>query len=169
MTPQATSHSARTRTTFISRLEGRLLITRKLSGNFPNYEMVMPKDNDKTAVFDLEDMKGSVRRVALMADERSRSIRLTVREGEVELSARSSDEGEGSEVVPADYSGEEVQLGFNWQYLQDFLNTVSAVQSGEVENADAVPTSRRRFGQGNRRRQGPRPRIIDTDKSLVRI
>ena len=119
-------------------LEGRLLITRKLSGNFPNYEMVMPKDNDKTAVFDLDDMRGSVRRVALMADERSRSIRLTVREGEVELSARSSDEGEGSEVVPADYSGEEVQLGFNWQYLQDFLNTVSAVQSGEVESADAA-------------------------------
>ena len=122
-------------------LEGRLLITRKLSGNFPNYEMVMPKDNDKTAVFDLEDMKGSVRRVALMADERSRSIRVTVREGEVELSARSSDEGEGSEVVPAEYTGEEVQLGFNWQYLQDFLNTVSAVQTGEVESAESSPAS----------------------------
>lgn len=115
-------------------LEGRLLITRKLSGNFPNYEMVMPKDNDKTAVFDLDDMKGAVRRVALMADERNRSIRLTVREGEVELTAQSSEEGEGNEVVPADYNGEEIQLGFNWQYLQDFLNTISAVQAGDASN-----------------------------------
>lgn len=116
-------------------LEGRLLITRKLSGNFPNYEMVMPKDNDKTAVFDLDDVKGAVRRVALMADERNRSIRLTMRAGEVELTAQSSEEGEGVEVVPADYSGEEVTLGFNWQYLQDFLNVVSAVQTGESEPA----------------------------------
>jgi DNA polymerase III subunit beta len=112
-------------------LDGRLLITRKLSGNFPNYEMVMPKDNDKKAEFSLEEMRGAVRRVALMADERNRSIRLTVREGEVELTAQSSEEGEGSEAVPAEYFGEEIQLGFNWQYLQDFLNVVSAAQSGE--------------------------------------
>jgi DNA polymerase III subunit beta len=95
--------------------EGRLLITRKLSGNFPNYEMVMPKDNDKTVVFDLGEMRSAVRRVALMADERNRSIRVTVREGEVEITAQSSEEGEGAEVVPADYKGEEITLGFNHQ------------------------------------------------------
>lgn len=121
-------------------LDGRLLITRKLSGSFPNYEMVMPKDNDKTAVFDLEEMKGAVRRVALMADERNRSIRLAVREGEIELSAQSSEEGEGNEVVPADYKGEEIQLGFNWQYLQDFLNTVSAVQADAADADNAKET-----------------------------
>ncbi len=117
-------------------LDGRLLITRKLSGTFPNYEMVMPKDNDKTVTFDLEDMRGAVRRVAIMADERNRSIRLTIREGEVEISAQSSEEGEGKEVVPAEYVGEEIQLGFNWQYLQDFLNTASAEQSGSADESD---------------------------------
>lgn len=104
--------------------EGRLLITRKLSGNFPNYEMVMPKDNDKAALFDLDEIRSAVRRVSLMADERNRSIRLTIREGEVEVTAQSSEEGEGAEVVPAEYTGEEVTLGFNWQYLQEFLNNV---------------------------------------------
>ncbi len=109
---------------------GRLLITRKLSGNFPNYEMVMPKDNDKTVVFDLADMKSAVRRISLMADERNRSIRMTVREGEVEVTAQSSEEGEGQETVPAEYSGsEEITLGFNWQYLQEFLNNVGALES----------------------------------------
>lgn len=115
---------------------GRLLITRKLTGNFPNYEMVMPKDNDKKVVFDLADMKNAVRRISLMADERNRSIRVTVREGEVEVTAQSSEEGEGAEVVPAEYTGEEILLGFNHQYLQEFLNNV-----GALENASGSETA----------------------------
>jgi DNA polymerase-3 subunit beta len=121
--------------------EGRLLITRKLTGSFPNYEMVMPKDNDKSVTFDLGEMKSAVRRISLMADERQRSIRMTVREGEVELTAASSEEGEGSEVVPAEYTGstDEITLGFNWQYLQEFLNNVGAIeQSAPPEAAAAV-------------------------------
>jgi len=90
----------------------------------------MPKDNDKTVVFDLTEMKNAVRRVSLMADERNRSIRMTVRPGEVEINAQSSDEGEGQEFVPAEYSAEEeITLGFNWQYLQEFLNNVGALES----------------------------------------
>lgn len=118
---------------------GRLLITRKLSGNFPNYEMVMPKDNDKTVIFDLSEMKNAVRRISLMADERNRSIRMTVRAGEVEINAQSSDEGEGQEFVPAEYSAEEeITLGFNWQYLQEFLNNVGALESaGSFSEAEA--------------------------------
>ena len=117
--------------------EGRLLITRKLTGNFPNYEMVMPKDNDREVTFDLGEMKSAVRRISLMADERARSIRMTVREGEVELTAQSSEEGEGSEVVPADYKGDEMLLGFNWQYLQEFLNNVGAIETAGGEQAAA--------------------------------
>ncbi len=117
-------------------VDGRLLITRKLSGNFPNYEMVLPKDNDKVAVFDLDEMKGAVRRVSLMADDRNRSIRVFIRDGEMELTAQSAEEGEGREVVPVEYSGEELQLGFNWQYLQDFLNVVSSIKSDAEADAD---------------------------------
>jgi len=120
-------------------MEGRLLISRKLSGSFPNYEMVMPKDNDKEAIFDLDDMRNAVRRVSLMADERNRSIRVTVRTDEIELTAQSSEEGEGREAVQADYSGDEFQLGFNWQYLLEFLNNAgslegSASADGEQES-----------------------------------
>jgi len=115
---------------------GRLLITRKLTGNFPNYEMVMPKDNDKKVVFDLADMKSAVRRISLMADERNRSIRMTVREGEVEVTAQSSEEGEGAEVVPADYTGQETLLAFNHQYLQEFLNNVGALESAAGEGEE---------------------------------
>ena len=125
---------------------GRLLITRKLSGNFPNYEMVMPKDNDKTVVFDLAEMKSAVRRISLMADERNRSIRMTVRPGEVELNAQSSEEGEGQEFVQAEYSSEEeVTLGFNWQYLQEFLNNVGAFEgtASDIDNGATASASPR--------------------------
>jgi DNA polymerase III subunit beta len=128
--------------------DGRLLITRKLSGQFPNYEMVMPKDNDKRVTFDLADMKAAVRRISLMADERNRSIRMTVKPGEVEVTAQSSEEGEGVEVVPADYDGAETLLAFNHQYLQEFLNNVGALegassadngeQDGESDGSNAA-------------------------------
>lgn len=118
-------------------VDGRLLISRKLTGNFPNYEMIMPKDNDNIVEFDLGEMKNAVRRISLMADERNRSIRVTVRPGEIELTAQSSEEGDGQEMVPADYNGEETLLGFNWQYLLDFLNNAAAVQ-GTPSSAEAV-------------------------------
>ena len=142
---------------------GRLLITRKLSGNFPNYEMVMPKDNDKRVVFDLLEMKNAVRRISLMADERNRSIRMTIRSGEVEITAQSSEEGEGQEFVPADYSGEEeVTLGFNWQYLQEFLNNVGAFESTGSSDANGGD------GDGVKETDGDKVRVKES-KSSPRI
>jgi DNA polymerase III sliding clamp (beta) subunit (PCNA family) len=86
-------------------------------------------------------MRSAVRRVSLMADERNRSIRLTIRDGEVEVTAQSSEEGEGREVVPADYKGEEMTLGFNWQYLQEFLNNVGANEiTAAFSEPEAVST-----------------------------
>jgi DNA polymerase-3 subunit beta len=117
--------------------DGRLLITRKLSGQFPNYEMVMPKDNDHSATFDLEEMRNAVRRMSLIADERNKSIRLLFRDGEIELTANSSEEGEGREVIQAEYSGDEVQLGFNWQYLLEFLTNAA---TGDIELAASEDT-----------------------------
>jgi DNA polymerase-3 subunit beta len=116
-------------------VDGRLLITRKLSGSFPNYEMVLPRDNDKMVTFDADEMKNSIRRAALMADDRTRSIRLTIRENGIEIGAQSSEEGEAIENVAAQYSGEEISIGFNWLYLQDFLNVVSS--AGDVSKETA--------------------------------
>lgn len=134
-------------------VDGRLLITRKLSGTFPNYEMVIPKDNDKVATFDAEEMKNAIRRVSLMADERTRSVRLTIRANEIEIGAQSSEEGEAHEKVSAEYTGEEVEVGFNSQYLQEFLNVVSSntAESEEVEKEVDGETVRVKEGNGKLR------------------
>ncbi|REJ76386.1 MAG: DNA polymerase III subunit beta [Acidobacteria bacterium] len=116
-------------------VDSRLLITRKLSGTFPNYEMVIPKDNDKRVEFNASEMKDAVARVSLMADERTRSVKLKIKEGEIEVTAHSSEEGEAVERIATDYEGPETEIGFNAQYLQDFLSVAasSEIETGEVE------------------------------------
>jgi len=102
----------------------RLLISRMLSGQFPNYEMVMPKNNDRSATFDTTALSQAVRRVALMADDRSHAIRFHLSKEQLLISAQNSDEGEARETVETDFAGEDTDIGFNAQYLQDFLNVV---------------------------------------------
>ncbi|MDT7540703.1 MAG: polymerase subunit beta [Acidobacteriota bacterium] len=106
----------------------RLLISRTLTGQFPNYEMVMPKNNDRIAAFDGAALGQAVRRVALMSDERTRAIRLHLVAGSLNITAQTAEEGEAKESVATEYAGEEIEIGFNAQYLQDFLNVVGDSQ-----------------------------------------
>jgi DNA polymerase III sliding clamp (beta) subunit (PCNA family) len=122
--------------------------------------MVMPKNNDQIANFDLDEMRSAVRRMSLIADDRNRSIRLTVREGEVEVTAQSSEHGEGNEIVQADYKGEEMTLGFNWQYLLEFLSNVGSVEmiAAESETETEVKET-----------EGDKVRVRDTSAPKVTI
>jgi DNA polymerase-3 subunit beta len=107
----------------------RLLISRRLSGQFPNYEMVMPKGNDKSIKFDSAQLNQAIRRVALMADDRSHAVRFHLAPKQLQISSQNAEEGDASEVVATEYEGEETEIGFNAQYLQDFLNVIG---EGEV-------------------------------------
>src|SRR5437867_2105547 len=102
----------------------RLLISRMLSGQFPNYEMVMPKNNDQSATFDTTALSQAVRRVALMADDRSHAIRFHLSREQLLISSQNAEEGEARETLESDYNGDDTDIGFNAQYLQDFLNVV---------------------------------------------
>src|SRR5215213_1808355 len=102
----------------------RLLISRMLSGQFPNYEMLMPKGNDKSVVFDSMQLNQAIRRVALMADDRSHAIRFHLVPNQLQISSQNAEEGEARETVATEYAGDETEIGFNAQYLQDFLNVV---------------------------------------------
>jgi DNA polymerase-3 subunit beta len=102
----------------------RLLVSRMLYGQFPNYDMVMPKNNDKSVQFDCGQLNSAVRRVALMSDERSHAIRFHLEPNQLVISSQNAEEGEASETIQADYSGEETDIGFNAQYLLEFLNVI---------------------------------------------
>jgi DNA polymerase-3 subunit beta len=105
-------------------LGDRLLISRKLTGNFPDFERVLPKEQPNSVVLRREEVRAAIERVAQFSDERSRAIRFQVVPGEVKIYSSLSETGESEESLPAEYEGPEVEIGFNAQYLLDFLRAV---------------------------------------------
>jgi len=101
----------------------RLLISRMLTGQFPNYEAVLPRANDRTFTIDREEITAAIRRVAILSDERSKTVKIAVTNGSLEITASHSDLGEAHETLEIDYNKEDLQVGFNYQYLLDFLGT----------------------------------------------
>jgi DNA polymerase III subunit beta len=104
---------------------GRLLISRMIDGQFPAYERVIPKGNDKHIEFERDRLTNAVRRVALLSNERSRAVKFQVDSGKVDVLASSPDLGEAHEVLAVDYTGSAMQICFNAQYVLDFLAAVS--------------------------------------------
>jgi DNA polymerase-3 subunit beta len=100
----------------------RVLVSRMLSGQFPNYELVMPKDNDQAVRVEGGLFQSAIRRVALMADERSHAIKFLFNAERLDITSQSSEVGEAKESLQTDYAGPDVSIGFNAQYLSDFLN-----------------------------------------------
>ncbi|MBZ5494822.1 MAG: DNA polymerase III subunit beta [Acidobacteriia bacterium] len=100
---------------------GKKLISRVLAGQFPNYEMVVPRDNDKRIVAPSRTLAEGIRRAAVMSDEKLRAVRLAFSRGVAEITASSADAGEAHEQVEVEYEGAEISIGFNPQYLLDFL------------------------------------------------
>jgi DNA polymerase-3 subunit beta len=103
---------------------GRILISRMIDGQFPAYERVIPKGNDKHIEFERDRLTNAVKRVALLSNERSRAVKLEVKKGKVEVTSSSSEFGEAHEELPVDYTGGTLTISFNAQYMLDFLNVV---------------------------------------------
>ena len=116
--------------TLFFKIGGRVLTSRKLTGQFPNYEAVLPRDNNKFVIVRSEDLMSSIQRVAQFADERSGAIRIRLEQNELKLSAQSTDSGESEDVIETPYNYDPLVVGFNSSYLIDFLKATG--ESGEV-------------------------------------
>jgi len=121
---------AKDESTLYFRIGPRLLTSRQLTGQFPNYEAVLPKDNSKSITVNGEDLSAAISRVAQFADERSRAVRIKLEKGELKLSASSTESGESEDSLETNYNGDPLTVGFNAQYVLDFLKAVGA---GEVK------------------------------------
>jgi len=100
---------------------GRLLISRLLTGQFPNYEAVLPRENNRVVALDRNEFQDALRRVSQLADQRSHAVKFALSKEGIELSASSPEYGEAKEVLEKEYTGEPMTIGFNAQYLLDFL------------------------------------------------
>ncbi len=103
---------------------GRVLVSRMIDGQFPAYERVIPKGNDKLIEFERERLTNAVKRVALLSNERSRAVKFEIDKGKVEVTSSSSEFGEAHEQLAVDYTGAAMTISFNAQYVLDFLNVV---------------------------------------------
>ena len=116
--------------TLFFRIGHRTLSTRKLSGQFPNFEAVMPRDNTRFAVVRSSELSAAIQRVAQFADERSGAIRLRLESNELKISANSTESGESEDTIDTPYSSDPIQVGFNSSYIIDFLKALG--NEGEV-------------------------------------
>ena len=116
--------------TLFFRVGHRTLSTRKLSGQFPNFEAVMPRDNTKFAVVRSSELSSAIQRVAQFADERSGAIRLRLEGNELKISSSSTESGESEDTIDTPYSSDPIMVGFNSVYILDFLKALN--NEGEV-------------------------------------
>lgn len=123
--PEATVEFAGSDNHLFFRTGDRLLVSRKLTGNFPDYERVLPGDQPHAIEMQRDELRATVERTAQFSDERSHAIRFQLTAGELKVYSSLSDTGETEETLPITYEGDKVEIGFNAQYLVDFMRAIS--------------------------------------------
>jgi len=102
---------------------GVLLTTRRIDGQFPNYQQLLPDTFEHELTLPREELLEVVRRVAVVS-QRNSPLRLSFAEGELTISARTPDVGEAKESLPVPFSGEELEIGFNPEFLREGIESV---------------------------------------------
>jgi len=100
------------------------LFIRLIEGNFPDYNQVIPKKNDKRVEISKEHFVGALRRVSLLSQDHNRGVKLTLSPGHLELLCSNPDLGEAREEVECDYKGKHLEIGFNYRYFLDVLSVL---------------------------------------------
>ena len=124
---------------------GRLLIARMMTGNFPNYESVLPRDHKVVLELDAAQVTAAVRRVSLLADEKSNAIHLALLRDRIEISSSGVNYGEATEVLDGQNDLEPTKIGFNYTFLLEFFGVVKKGEKvrmafkDEMSAVDLVP------------------------------
>jgi DNA polymerase-3 subunit beta len=104
----------------------RTLISRVIESKFPNYQAVIPKDNPGRLVISREELANAIRRVSLLSAERSKGIKFTIEKNRMRLFSSNPEIGEARDRLAVEYKGQDLEIGFNAQYLLDFLTAVAS-------------------------------------------
>jgi DNA polymerase-3 subunit beta len=100
----------------------RRLMARMIDVNFPNYMEVISRDNDRHVMVDRERLLSTIRRISLVANERTRAVRFDFAPGKLTVSSTNPELGDARETVPIDYAGQPFFVGLNAAYVMDFLS-----------------------------------------------
>jgi DNA polymerase III subunit beta len=97
------------------------IFTRLIEGPYPNYEQVIPKDNDKTLIAEKAALTGAIRRMAIVASDQTHRIRFSLGGPSMKFSVQTPDLGEAAEELEVEYDGDPIEIGFNANYLLELL------------------------------------------------
>ncbi|MFC1888941.1 DNA polymerase III subunit beta [Thermodesulfobacteriota bacterium] len=100
------------------------IIARLIDGDFPNYDNVIPKGNEKIVLVDRLSIHSSVKRVSILTTERSKGVKFGVTSGKMEISLNNPELGEAYDEIEIDYNDEALEIGFNVRYLIDVLGVI---------------------------------------------
>ena len=131
---------------FVLQMPNFVMTARLIEGQFPNYEAVIPKGHPGKLALSRQALMAALRRVAVMAEERNKPVKLTLTPASLKLSASSAELGEAEEALTVDYAGEEVAIAFNSRYILDALSPMEeegvifefkdALSPGVIKSAD---------------------------------
>ncbi len=105
-------------------METGVLISKVIDGRFPDYNKVIPKDNDKILEVKLDEFKNSIDRVTSVSSDRKEGLRLSISKEEVQLSVNSPNSGEGTETINAKFNSNDLNISFNSKYLTDIASQI---------------------------------------------
>jgi DNA polymerase-3 subunit beta len=100
------------------------VFTRLIEGPYPNYEQVIPRDNDRVATIDKASLISALKRMSVMASDQTHRIRLSFNTGMLKFSVQTPDLGEAWDELPVRYSGDPLDIGFNATYLLEILRYI---------------------------------------------
>jgi len=106
------------------KVNNRMLISRIIESKFPNFEAVIPKNNPTIISLPREDFANSIRRVALLSAERSKGVKFYLEKNQIRLFSSNPEIGEARDRLEVDYKGTSLEIGFNAQYILDYLTTI---------------------------------------------
>jgi DNA polymerase-3 subunit beta len=118
---------ATTNNQIIFLIDNVMLASRLIDGHFPDYRQLLPESVEHELHFATDELLDVVRRISLVA-QKNTPLRLSLREGELTVSAKTPDVGEGSETMPSEFRGEPLEIGFNPAFLRDGLESVGSPQ-----------------------------------------
>jgi DNA polymerase III subunit beta len=134
---------------FFAKLNTSFLFIRLIDGEYPDYRPVIPKNTEKRVGIDRQGFSSALKRVSLLANEKSRGVKLTLQESMLTISSSNPDMGEAREEVDIEYSGEPLEIGFNSKYLLESLNVMKAEKLEFCLKNQLSPGILREVGQEN--------------------
>ena len=100
------------------------VFTRLIEGPYPNYDQVIPKDNDRVAIADKTALTSALKRMSVIASDQTHRIRLSFNAGMLRFSVQTPDLGEATDELPVRYNGDQLDIGFNASYLLEILRYI---------------------------------------------